>query len=65
MNTLQDTTTTNDLATRKTGVDMNEALREIAIQAGAPEDMMESLWFNIFCQRFAHMILMAAEEELK
>ena len=44
---------------------MNKALREIAVEAGAPEDMLNSLWFNIFCQNFAHLILLAAEEEMK
>ena len=44
---------------------MNEALREIAVEAGAPEDMLNSLWFDIFCQNFAHLILLAAEEEMK
>jgi len=44
---------------------MNEALREIAVEAGAPEDVLDTLWFNIFCQNFAHLILLAAEEEMK
>lgn len=42
---------------------MNEALREIAEAAGAPEEVLDELWFNIFCQNFAHLILLAAEEE--
>lgn len=44
---------------------MNEALREIAVEAGAPEDMLDALWFNIFCMKFAHLLLLQAEEELK
>lgn len=44
---------------------MNEALREIAVEAGAPEDVLGTLWFNVFCQNFAHLILLAAEEEMK
>ena len=44
---------------------MNEALREIAEEAGAPEDMLNELWFNIFCQKFAHLLLLAAEDECK
>ena len=44
---------------------MNEALKEIAVEAGAPEDMLNELWFNIFCKNFAHLILLAAEEEMK
>ena len=44
---------------------MNPELRAIAQSAGAPEDLLDSLWFNIFCQKFAHLILLAAEEELQ
>ncbi len=44
---------------------MNQELRQIAIEAGAPEDVLDTLWFNIFCQNFAHLILLAAEEECK
>jgi len=44
---------------------MNEELKQLAIEAGAPEDMLDSLWFNVFCQNFAHLILLAAEEEYK
>ena len=44
---------------------MNEELRKIALKAGAPEDMMDSLWFNIFCLKFADLIISACEDELK
>lgn len=44
---------------------MNPELKQIATEAGAPEDMLDSLWFNIFCMKFAHLILVAAEEECK
>ena len=44
---------------------MNEELRKIAIEAGAPEDLLDSLWFNLFCKKFAHLILLMAEEECK
>ncbi len=44
---------------------MNQELKQIAVEAGAPEDMLNSLWFNIFCMKFAHLILLAAEEEYK
>ena len=44
---------------------MNQELRQIAIEAGAPEDMLNALWFNIFCKNFAHLILLMAEEEYK
>lgn len=44
---------------------VNEELRQIAIEAGAPEDVLNKLWFNIFCLKFAHMLLELAEEEYK
>ena len=44
---------------------MNEVLRDIAVEAGAPEEVLNELWFNIFCQNFAHLILEMAEEETK
>jgi hypothetical protein len=44
---------------------MNEELKQIASDCGAPEDMLNSLWFNIFCLKFADAILTLAEEELK
>lgn len=44
---------------------MNDALREIAVEAGAPEEVIDTLWFNIFCQKFAHLILVEAEAEYK
>ena len=44
---------------------MNEALMEIAVEAGAPEDMLNELWFHVFCKNFAHLILLAAEGEMK
>lgn len=42
---------------------MNEVLRDIAVEAGAPKEVLNELWFNIFCQNFAHLILEMAEEE--
>jgi len=42
---------------------MNEFLKEIAIKAGAPEEVINELWFNIFCQKFAHELLIILEEE--
>ena len=42
---------------------MNEVLRNIAVNAGAPKEVIDTLWFNIFCQNFAHLLLEIAEEE--
>ncbi len=44
---------------------MNQELRQIAIEAGAPEDVLDTLWFNVFCKEFARLILLMAEEEYK
>ena len=41
---------------------MNEALKAIAVEAGAPEEMLNALWFNVFCQKFAYLV---AEELVK
>jgi len=41
---------------------MNEALKAIAIEAGAPEEVLNTLWFNIFCQQFAHLLIKELEE---
>jgi len=43
---------------------MNEALKAIAIEAGAPEEVLNTLWFNIFCQKFAHLIIGELEKEI-
>ena len=41
---------------------MNDALKDLAVEAGAPEDMLNALWFNVFCQKFAYLV---AEELVK
>lgn len=42
---------------------MNQMLRQIAEQAGAPEQVIDELWFNVFCANFAHLLLQLAEQE--
>jgi hypothetical protein len=42
---------------------MNEALREVVIRAGAPKEVLDALWFNIFCQQFAHELLLELAQE--
>ena len=42
---------------------MNDELRQLVVEAGAPEDVMNQMWFNIFCQQFAHLLLTMVEEE--
>jgi hypothetical protein len=43
---------------------MNEALKAIAIKAGAPEEVIHTLWFNIFCQKFAYLVVEELEKEI-
>jgi len=43
---------------------MNKELKTIAIKAGAPEEVLNTLWFSIFCQEFANILLTAVEEEV-
>ena len=43
---------------------MNEDLKSIVIEAGAPKEVLNQLWFNLFCMKFADLLLTMAEEEL-
>ena len=43
---------------------MNEALRELAVECGAPEEVLNTLWFNIFCQKFAYLVVEELEKEI-
>jgi hypothetical protein len=40
---------------------MNDELKNLAIMAGAPEEVIDTLWFNIFCQQFAHLLIKEME----
>ena len=42
---------------------MNNALKAIAVEAGAPEEVLNTLWFNIFCQKFANLIVDELEKD--
>ena len=42
---------------------MNNALKAIAVEAGAPEEVLNTLWFSIFCQKFAHLIVEELEKD--
>lgn len=44
---------------------MNKDLRELAQEAGAPAEVIDELWFNIFCMKFASVILTNAEQEMR
>ena len=43
---------------------MNEQLRELAIEAGAPEEVMDELWFHVFCQQFADLLIHEMEKSM-
>ena len=43
---------------------MNKELKKLAVQAGAPVEVLEELWFNLFCMKFADAILNNAEQEM-
>lgn len=40
---------------------MNEELKQLVLKAGAPEEVLNELWFNIFCQQFADILLTEVE----
>lgn len=44
---------------------MNEELKNLAIAAGAPDEVIDTLWFNIFCQRFAYLLLDEMERNVE
>jgi len=43
---------------------MNEELKALVLRAGAPVEVLHQHWFNLFCQRFADVLLTQAEEEM-
>jgi hypothetical protein len=43
---------------------MNNELKKLAQQAGAPKEVLDELWFGIFCMKFADVILTSAEQEM-
>ena len=42
---------------------MNESLKQLAVKAGAPTEMLDKLWFDIFCQKFADQIIAELEKD--
>jgi hypothetical protein len=40
---------------------MNTELERIVRSAGAPEDAMDQLWFVVFCQQFADLLIQELE----
>jgi hypothetical protein len=43
---------------------MNAELERIVRAAGAPEEVMTELWFVVFCQQFAHLLIAELETEI-
>ena len=36
---------------------MNEELRKLVVEAGCPEEVVDTLWFNIFIQKYTSLLL--------
>jgi len=43
---------------------MNDELKALVLKAGAPKEVMDELWFNLFCKQFAYVLLTEAEEQV-
>lgn len=43
---------------------MNEELKALVLKAGAPKEMLNEFWFNLFCMKFTDVILAEAEKEV-
>ena len=43
---------------------MNEELKALVLKAGASNALCNELWFNIFCEKFANVLLTEAEKEV-
>jgi len=43
---------------------MNDELKTLVIKAGAPKEVLDELWFNIFCEKFVDVLLTKAEQEV-
>lgn len=42
---------------------MNDELKRIVLEAGAPIEVVNELWFNLFCMKFADALLTMMENE--
>ena len=43
---------------------MNDDLKMLVLEAGAPKEALNELWFNVFCMKFADILLTMAEEAI-
>lgn len=44
---------------------MTKDFEQLIRASGAPEEMMDQMWFIIFCHKFADNLLTLAEQELE
>lgn len=44
---------------------MNEELEKMVRAAGCPEEVMNTLWFQLFINKFADLLITMCEEELE
>ena len=44
---------------------MNEQLKKLATEAGAPDEVINYLWFNVFCIKFADLLIQEMEDQDK
>ena len=42
---------------------MNQELKQLCIEAGCPEEVLDTMWFNIFIQKYTDLLLSCLEEE--
>ena len=43
---------------------MNTELERLVRAAGAPEEVMDQLWFRVFCMQFADLLIAELEAEI-
>jgi hypothetical protein len=41
---------------------MNDELKAIAIEAGAPDELLDKLWFSMFCMKFTDLLIAELEQ---
>ena len=44
---------------------MNDQLKKLATEAGAPDEVINDLWFNVFCIKFADLLIQEIEDQDK
>jgi predicted DNA-binding transcriptional regulator len=44
---------------------MNEQLLALILKAQPPKQVLDKMWFHVFCQKFANVLLEEVEKELE